>query len=334
MPRNRLIRWLLSVAVVLAIGIGAVILYEEFLGSTSAYFDHEIDDTARDVTSILEQFDGPDGLDRARVEAAFDRTSDRLRGVRIVVVPSYLADGLLATNRIGLTDYFRTQLKRLRAAGLTIELAPVNTEASVAKNAAALTRLVAEDERPICFISHSKGGLDTLEFLLSASLETRERVACWVAFQSPFHGSPIADLAAGSKPLRTVADPLAKLLGGSGQSLIDLTVAVRRPYMMKHDDAVRAILGKVPFLAVVTRIDTPSLTLPTLYMRPAFDWMTAQGIPNDGLVPVASAIMPGARYIVIPGLDHADTVADNPIIDASQRTLLLKALLAIALGSD
>lgn len=67
-------------------------------------------------------------------------------------------------------------------------------------------------------------------------------------------------------------------------------------------------------------------------MRPGYDWMQARGIANDGLVPVPSAVLQGTRYVVLTGLDHADTVADNPVLDdAVERLLLLKALLALAL---
>ena len=216
-----------------------------------------------------------------------------------------------------------------------MEIASVDTEARVADNAAILNQLVAGGERPVCFVSHSKGGLDVLEFLRTADAGARARVACWLALQAPFHGSPIADLAAASKPLRAITDPLSELLGGSGDSLDDLTVVRRSRYMAEHAPTIRDIVTSIPFLAVATRIDTPSFHLPTLYLRPAFDWQAVRGIANDGLVPVASAIPPGARYVVIADLDHDDTVADNPMLDtANERILLVEALLALTLERD
>lgn len=334
MPRRSRFRRLVLLFAALFLGLGGFAIYAVATAPQEPAVSRHIDATARDISPAFAPFGNAEGLDAPAIDAAFAGVAARLDGTRLVIVPSYLADGLLLTNRLGLTDYFASQIAALRAAGFDVALALVDTEASVAVNATMLARLVAADDRPVCFISHSKGGLDVLQFLIDADAATRARVACWVALQAPFHGSPIADLAGGSKALRSLTDPLAEWLGGSGQSLTDLTIAVRAPWMADHDGSVRALVAQTPLLCVATRIDTPSLTLPTIYMRPAFDWMQARNIPNDGLVPVPSAVLPGARYVVLAGLDHADTVADNPVIDdAGDRLLLLKALLALALDA-
>ena len=332
MKRRATTRWLLATATVLAAAYAAFAA-----GATAAPDATSLrrgpPPATRDITAAFTPFGGADALAGPAIERAFGEVADDLRATRIVIVPSYLADGLLLTNRLGLTDYFASQIATLRADGFTVEMAPVDTEAAVADNAAALARFVAADTKPVCFVSHSKGGLDVLAFLVGADAATRGRIACWLALQAPFRGSPIADLAGGSKPLRAVADPLARWLGGSGRSLTDLTVAVREPWMATHDGSIRAVVATVPTLAVVTRIDAPSFGLPTLYMRPSYDWMSDRGIANDGLVPVASAVLPGARYVELSGLDHTDTVADNPVLDtAAERLLLLKALLALTLA--
>jgi hypothetical protein len=334
MPRLRSFRWLALPFVALFLAAAGIAVYAVATAPGDTAPMRDIDPGARDATPALAAFLTPDGPDRSRIDAAFARIADRLRETRIVIVPSWLADGLQITNRLGVTDYFDSQIAGLRQQGLAVELAPVDTEASVADNAAVLARLVAADDRPVCFISHSKGGLDVLAFLLEADAKTRARIACWVALQAPFHGSPIADLAAGSKPLRALADPLAEWLGGSRRALDDLTIATRRSYMADNAAAIRTIVAAVPTLAVATRIDTPNLGLPALYMRPSYDWMAARGEPNDGLVPVAAAVLPGARYVVIPNLDHTDTVADNPQLpEPADRLALLKALLMLALGN-
>lgn len=289
----------------------------------------------RDVSSRFAAFGQPGALDRDAIEAAFASVANDLRGARIVVVPGHLTDGLQLTNRAGITDYLASQIAALRAEGFSVALAPVDTEARVTANAAVLARLVGDDDRPVCFVSHSKGGVDVLQFLVNADAQTRAGIACWLALQAPFHGSPIADLAAGSMPLRAVADPLAGWLGGDPGSLDDLTVGVRAPWMADRDGTIRAIVAAIPTLAVATRVDTADLDTPNFYMRPAWQWMTARDQPNDGLVPVASAVLPGARHLVLNGLDHTDTVANNAVLDrAADRLLFLKALLALTLGEN
>lgn len=329
-------RLLLSVATIVA-GIAGYTLYAIATAADEPRFEHHIDATARDVTADFARFStaasfDPLQLDAPAIEAAFAGVADRLRGTRIVIVPSYLSDGLLLTNRLGLTDYFASQIESLRAAGFDAALAPVDSEASVAANAATLATLVAADPRPVCFVSHSKGGLDVLQFLVDADAATRARVACWIALQAPFYGSPIADLTGGSKALRSIADPLAEWLGGSGQSLTDLTIATRGPWMAGHDATIRALVASIPILNVATRVDMPGFDMPTIYMRPAYDWMADRGLPNDGLVPDSSAVLPGARYVMLSGLDHTDTVANNRVLDtAADRLLFLEALFAITL---
>ena len=101
--------------------------------------------------------------------------------------------------------------------------------------------------------------------------------------------------------------------------------------MADHDDPIRVVVSTVPTLAVATFVDGAAAT-PNLYMQPAWDWMRARGIANDGLVPVASAVLPGARYAMLSGLDHTDTVANNAVFDRpADRLLFLKAVLALTL---
>lgn len=334
MSKHRRTRWIASLSALVALGTAGYAWFAVATASDDAIFTHRTDGSSVDVSPALEALFEVAGPDSDRIDTAFAGIATRLRGVRIVIVPSFLADGLLLTNRLGLTDYFESQIAAFHEAGLTIELAAVDTEAGVRANADVLAQLVASSKQPVCFISHSEGSLDVLEYLLAADAQSRKQIVCWLSLHAPFYGSPIADLAAASKPLRSVADPLASLLGGSGRSLDDLTVAVRTTYMTERKAAVRTVVDTIPILAVATRIDAPSFNLPTLYMRPAFDWMAARGNANDGLVPVSSAVLPGARYVVIPGLDHGDTVADNPVLNTPEkRTLLLKALLALTLGA-
>ncbi|MFB3102862.1 MAG: hypothetical protein ACE1ZV_06315, partial [Alphaproteobacteria bacterium] len=72
---------------------------------------------------------------------------------------------------------------------------------------------------------------------------------------------------------------------------------------------------------------------PSLHFAPTHRWMKQQGWENDGLVPLDSAILPGARYIIVPGLDHTDTVAKKSILgNPIDRVLLWKTLLYLALS--
>ncbi len=87
----------------------------------------------------------------------------------------------------------------------------------------------------------------------------------------------------------------------------------------------------IPTIVLATYLD--GSRTPALHMAPSYRWMDDNGIANDGLVPLNSALLPGARYIVLPGLDHTDPVARKPILgNPVDRVLLWKTLLYLALS--
>ncbi len=286
---------------------------------------------ARDVSHEWRAFARNGRLDAKRVEAAYATVLDELRGYKVVVVPSYLSSLLIDAGALGLTDYFRAPIDALKADGIETEIAPIDTEESVAENGRRLAAYIAASRRPVCIVSHSKGGLDTLEFLLHAEPEFRRRVACWVVLQAPFGGSPVADLIVQKDWTRGIAKPVLRALGGSGKSIDDLTVDVRTKYMNEYAQYIESIGKSIPIIALATYLDESQT--PSLHMAPTHRWMTGNGIRNDGLVPLSSAILPGARYVVIPGLDHTDPVASKPFVgNPVDRVLLWKSLLYLALS--
>ncbi|MCZ6587765.1 MAG: hypothetical protein O7B24_07460 [Alphaproteobacteria bacterium] len=286
---------------------------------------------ARNVSAEWQQFMQNGKLDAERVDAAYATVLDELRGYKIVVVPSYLSGLLIDASDLRLADYFRSQIEALKADGIETEIAPVDTEQSVAVNGRRLAAFVAKSNRPVCIVSHSKGGLDTLEFLLRAEPEVRRQIACWVVMQSPFGGSPVADLIVEEDWTRGITKPVLRALGGSGKSIDDLTVEIRTKYMNKHAQYIETIGKTFPIIALATYLD--GSRTPSLHLAPTYRWMKGQGIENDGLVPLNSALLPGARYIVLAGLDHTDPVAAKPFLgNPVDRVLLWKSLLYLALS--
>jgi hypothetical protein len=328
-PHNRLRRRATLFRLFAVAGVALLqFLYSSTAGAETKF---PVPAGARDVSHEWQAFVRDGELDTKRVNDAYATVLDELRGYRVVVVPSYLSGLLIDASEYRLADYFRSQVDALKADGIQAEIAPVDTEESVAENGRRLTAFVATSTRPVCFISHSKGGLDTLEFLLRAEPEYRRQVACWVALQAPFAGSPIADLVVNEDWTRGITEPALRALGGSGQSLDDLTVAARREYMNKYTQYVESIGKSIPMIVLSTHLDNSRS--PSLHFAPSHRWMKTQGLKNDGLVPLNSALLPGARYVLLPGLDHTDTVARKPLLgNPVDRVLLWKALLYLALS--
>jgi type VI protein secretion system component VasA len=174
------------------------------------------------------------------------------------------------------------------------------TAAAIADNAARVAAALCRDPRPAVVIAHSKGGLETLAALTDPA--AARHCAALVAIQSPFLGSPVADFLVAAAPLRaTVSGSLRLLRAGSGAGLRDLTTASRRAWMSAHESQIARLTEHIPIVCCATRVSDSTIGPDRRYLALA-RWMERQGFgPNDGMVPVSSALLPGARHVVIGG---------------------------------
>lgn len=222
-----------------------------------------------------------------------------------------LCFGLLGEVMAGLRiDYMRTQAQWLRALGVSVARVPLPTAAPIAGNAARIAAAIAADPAPAILVAHSKGGIEALAALLHPGIAPR--CAGFLALQSPFRGSPLADAALGYGPLREAADKALRIARlGSGEGLADLTCGVRAAWMTAHEDAIRTVAGKLPVATVATALAARPGWRDSAY-QPLARWMERQGAgPSDGLVPVASTMLPGASHKVLEG-GHRALVAAAP----------------------
>jgi hypothetical protein len=185
--------------------------------------------------------------------------------------------------------------------GLPVEVVPVPTAAPVAANALRLRAALAADPQPAVLVAHSKGGLEALAALLDPEAATRCRA--FIALQSPFLGSPVADALVGVPRLHRAAGRILQRLGlGGEEGLRDLTSAARAEWMAAHAAEVAALPRHLPVLCCATWLDAANARGPDRRYLPLVRWVERRGGgPNDGLVPVASALLPGARHRLLPG---------------------------------
>jgi hypothetical protein len=258
-------------------------------------------------------------------EAAADAAlAARLAGHRVL-----LCAGLFGEVIAGLRfDYMGTQLAWLRRICPATARVPLPTAAPVATNAARIAEAVLAEPSPVLLLAHSKGGLEALSALLMPGVAARCRG--FIALQSPFGGSPVADLALSIGPLRDLADRALRLARlGDGEGLADLTCAVRRPWMAEHAAAIAALTAGLPVTSLATRLPARPGWRDQAYLALAV-WMEREGHgPSDGLVPVASTVLPGARHAVLEG-GHRALVAAGPGRDP---VALLRAELAAVLDA-
>jgi hypothetical protein len=240
------------------------------------------------------------------IEAAEARLSRLLEGRRVLLCYGLLGELMARLN----IDYMAGQVAWLGRLGLAPEVVALPTAAPVAANAARIAAVLAEATRPAVIIGHSKGGLEALAALLLPGAAAR--CIGFVALQSPFHGSPVADAVCGQRPLHLAAHHALRALRlGDGEGIRDLTVAVRAGWMAEHAAAVAALAARLPISSLGTVLDRPEGWHDQAY-APLARWLERIGAgPNDGLVPLASTRLPGARHTTLPG-GHRALVADGP----------------------
>ena len=158
---------------------------------------------------------------------------------------------------------FHTQEAYFAAEGIVArnisrESVAFNSSESVEHNAAAILDYILQarvQRTQIVIVSHSKGGLDTLEALLHPDARELlgDTVVGWVALQAPFYGSPVADPAPSA-----INAVLLSAVGGNGESLDDLKTGGRQSYMAARvvDDPDATDLGDlssaIPIISAYT----------------------------------------------------------------------------------
>jgi len=247
-----------------------------------------------------------------------------LAGHRVLLAYGLLGEVMARLAPMGV-DYMGAQLAWLRGIGAEAHIVKLPTAAPVAANAARLAAAIAADPRPVVLIGHSKGGLEGLAALLHPGAASRCRA--FLALQSPFRGSPVADALCAARPLHQAAGmALEALKLGSGEGLRDLTTTARTAWMARHAEAIAALLARVPTLTAATRLTAECPPADRRYL-PLARWVATHGGENDGLVPVASALLPGTIQVTLPGA-HRTLVATakgrDPV--GGLRTLLARVL--------
>ena len=257
-----------------------------------------------------------------------------LEGQRVLLVYGLLGEIVAALQPFGL-DYMQPLRDWFAAQGADASVVRLQTAESVSANAARLRAVLLADPRPALIVAHSKGGLEALAALMDPAAQAR--CAGFLAMQSPFQGSPVADAVLAAAPMEAATGGLARLLRvGSGEGVKDLTTTARRLWMAAAAEPVARLLAAVPVACLATELkDGAAQGRERLHLAAA-QWMEKRGHgPNDGLVPVDSALIPGARHLVLPG-SHIATVSRGPGRDpvammvAGLRTLFSAAPLPAA----
>lgn len=251
---------------------------------------------------------------------------NRLRGYRVLFVPGFLSD---PTVNPALVDprvksggtYFTSQVAWLRALGVDAAIVGIESEASCKANAEKIAHSVLRSPKRVIIVAHSKGGLDTLEALLSDH-GAAARAAGVITLQSPFAGSPVADCILENSFLSGLLRQALAILGGSDASLRDLSVKARSAYLQDKASAIAGLTMRVPFICFGSRVDSARSML---YATHRF--LRQLGLANDGVVPEKNTALPGSWSVSAARIDHSMTVYDD--IPGFDRIKFLETLLKV-----
>ena len=199
-----------------------------------------------------------------------------------------------------LPGYMGENVSALKSQGLDARQVPVDSDASVTRNAETIRKAIEEatrDGSQVVLIGHSKGGVDSAA-ALAMHPELKDKVRAMVAIQSPFGGSPIAqDIQDSPLIRRLVNGVVGDVFRGDPQSVKDLTYDSREKFLAQYP-----LPTDVPSVCVATSRLSPASILASSegYMKARY------GFPSDGLVNPADAVIPGSHVVRLNDMDHAE----------------------------
>lgn len=281
---------------------------------------------ASDETQKLQAFFTGGTLNADIADVAFQRVAHRIRASRILFVPSLWSGAALNVRRTKLVEYLTQLVRQLRDQGFGADIADIETGAGVAGNGERLAEILRVHHCPTWIVTHSKSGLDVLQTLV-AFPEVRRFVEGWIAFQSPFFGSPVADVVCGNHRARIAGRAASRLLGVNPDTVCALRTDVRGQYMDEHAVEIAQAMNDVSVMCVQSTLQ--SLRWPT------GRWLNELGLVNDGLVPATSMVLPGTRYVTFDGLGHGEVETRHMFSRRHvEQADLLKALFVLLLGGQ
>jgi triacylglycerol lipase len=222
--------------------------------------------------------------------------------------------------------YMGENEKALKAAGMKVVSAPIDTDIGIEANARTLRDFVmkqAESGKKVVLIGHSMGGVN-ITAALSLYPELQEHVRAVVTLQTPYAGTAIASDLQNDPKMKSIVDGvLNNVLHGDARAMSDLSYESRQKFLAAH-----------PYPAGIPTVSLgSSVERPISLVGAGRDYLKNRyGIASDGMVPEVDSYIPGAKWIRLTGLDHAGAGMADPFKTQShQAGALTLAAVAVAL---
>ena len=255
-----------------------------------------------------------------------DGIKHKFDGHQILLVTGFLAETL-----IKVSGYFDDQMKWFDESGIDYRRIKLESENSTAANAKVIVETIKNSKKPVYIISHSKGGLDTLDALLSHPVQWI-KVKGWITVQTPFYGTAIVDILLGNPVSSSLIKKLlTDFFCGEEASVEDMRTQKRKDLQTRNKADIQKILEAIPVVSFAS--DAGNILTPLALIR---DIVAKEEGGNDGLVSLKSGKLEGSDFVRIRGVDHAMTVMEWPwplssTIKKFNRVDFIKALLYLLL---
>ncbi|PCI37679.1 MAG: hypothetical protein COB53_05820 [Elusimicrobia bacterium] len=229
---------------------------------------------------------------------------------RYLLVPGLAYDAI--------PDYMEPNLGRLQDLGLDVEMVQTRPYGDPTSNAEIIAKRIRASDKPVVLITHSKGGIDSLE-ALEREKGVAGKISRFVAIQSPYYGSAMADWFTNNAIIMSLT--LGWLRTIRVASIWNTPFPwVSRAAVIKISKRFRGSLPdarpkgarkRTRFYSVVSRIEggASSVSWP-LWAKAGFMKMLS-GKNNDGLVVPEDAVYPDSDYAWLEDVGHVDTIADD-----------------------
>jgi triacylglycerol lipase len=218
-------------------------------------------------------------------------------------------------------DYFGGQLRTLdkKYKFATKQLSSSSSSVDeIRKNIRDGIEEAIKENRKSFFITHSLGGLALLEELVFNE-HYQEAVAGIIFLQSPFHGTPVADIFL-KYPFQSKfwLKPLLPIINTSEETIQYMSPMNRLLFMSAEKENILKLIHKIPVITVGGVVNGyKSLFSPSIYFQKKYGF-TGE---SDGMVPFESSLLESVDFIKLQGVDHGELVVRIPYSNFKQEDL-------------
>ncbi len=237
---------------------------------------------------------------------------------------------------------FGSQLNHYKNVGIKASLITSSSQDvkfTIARIEKKITELSSKNQKAI-FVTHSLGGLALLDWMMDQEPSRLTTIKSIVFLQAPFYGSPVASVYFENPYyVKTIIGPFTPLFKTSEKTIKYLSLEERQAKMNLIAPRIPELFSSIKVITMSGKmLDGDSVFNPSnniirygcvTYLAGACRSKQIFDGPldfSDGMVPLKNSKLENINYVVIPQVDHAETVMLMPFKDIN-RVLMTDVLI-------